>query len=244
MFSIVWCCARCLCCGLTCCCECISCLSCFSGRKKQPRYAEGPPPLAPYQGYQPAPAPPRYEPSRFATFDAPSKGPIHEDSLPAMPSWDTASTRRVEDAPANNDMEMGRLAQHGSRTGRGGYSQVSDQPPSPYGNGRGADMTHAYASDLGAQRQGAEGGGYGGYSSGAAPASPFHEHQPYSDRSPGLGSVSYGGGPPSYRTTPQSEYQAPTFSAPGPMNVSPSQVRPPSLLQVGRRPVPGSGREV
>ena len=67
----------------------------------------------PYQGYQPANnpqnAPPSYgEPARFAQFDAPSGNRVNADSLPAMPSWDTAQSRRVEDS--GDDVEMGKLA--------------------------------------------------------------------------------------------------------------------------------------
>jgi len=68
---------------------------------------------APYQGYQPANnphnAPPPYgTPARFAQFDMPSGGKkITEDSLPAMPSWDTAKTRKVEQESEN--MEMGHM---------------------------------------------------------------------------------------------------------------------------------------
>ena len=62
-------------------------------------------------GYQPANnpnnAPPPYgEPPRFAQFDAGSRGkPVHEDSLPAMPSWENAQKKHVED----DDVEMSRL---------------------------------------------------------------------------------------------------------------------------------------
>lgn len=65
----------------------------------------------PYQGYQPANAnhapPPYNEPPRFAQFDnhgGSRKG--GEDSLPAMPSWDSAQSKRVED---HDDMELGHL---------------------------------------------------------------------------------------------------------------------------------------
>lgn len=66
---------------------------------------------APYMGYQPANnpnnAPPPYgEPPRFAQFDAGSRGkPVHADSLPAMPSWENAQKKHVEDY----DVEMSRL---------------------------------------------------------------------------------------------------------------------------------------
>lgn len=66
---------------------------------------------APYMGYQPANnpnnAPPPYgEPPRFAQFDVGSRGkPVHEDSLPAMPSWENAQHKHVED----DDVEMSHL---------------------------------------------------------------------------------------------------------------------------------------
>ena len=66
---------------------------------------------APYMGYQPANnpnnAPPPYgEPPRFAQFDAGSRRkPVHEDSLPAMPSWENAQKKHVED----DDVEMSHL---------------------------------------------------------------------------------------------------------------------------------------
>ena len=284
---------------MSCCCECLSCLRCCDscqGRRRGNKYADGPPPFAPYQGYQPAPtAPPIYQPSGFATFETPSKGRIHEDSLPAMPSWDTATSRKVEDQSETNDMEMGHLASqpryttgiatNGARTGRDGYSQIADQPSSPFGNGpaayQGADTTHAYVSDLGTQRLAAQDIGYGGYNSGAAASSSYAQNQ-YSDR------PLYGARPPSYRTSPPSEYgqgsygqgslppmnrlsmpnaaaynnsyiapqsppaqwsptestrYAPTTIAES-QHISPTGYRPPSLLQAGRKPVPGSGREV
>ena len=82
-------------------------------------------PLAYHQGYQPANVPPPYgnnEPARFAQFDAngftrggsPAKHDnVGEDSLPHMPSWDNAASKRVLDdksalAEAEH-VEMGRL---------------------------------------------------------------------------------------------------------------------------------------
>ncbi|KAL6714615.1 hypothetical protein ACLMJK_008040 [Lecanora helva] len=68
---------------------------------------------APYQGYQPANnphnAPPPYgEPARYAQFDMPGGGKkVTGDSLPAMPSWDTAKTRQVEQE--GDHMEMGHM---------------------------------------------------------------------------------------------------------------------------------------
>lgn len=71
----------------------------------------------PYQGYQPANAnnapPPYNPPAEYAQFDSHSgsyrKG-AGDDSLPAMPSWDAAKSKRVEDDGAHEeDMEMGRI---------------------------------------------------------------------------------------------------------------------------------------
>jgi hypothetical protein len=278
VLSLVWCCARCLCCGLSCCCECFSCLACCDscrGRRKSPRskYAEGPPAFAPYQGYQPAPNPPAYEPPKFATFDAPSKnGKIDEDSLPAMPSWDTAASRRIEDTSADEDMEMGSLGTGAgpqiAHENRGHYSEISDYPASPHGNGpadyRGANMTHLYGSDLGTQRLAAEGTGYPGYGSGPTAGASHMQGPSYDGPSPYRSGAQAGyfqepqdasfhasSPAPTYHTYPPTQPYSPTDStryapttAIGSMNVSPTQVRPPSLLQVGRKPLPGSGREV
>lgn len=56
---------------------------------------------------------------------------------------------------------------------------------------------------------------------------------------------------PTYHTYAPTQPYSPTEStryapttAMGSMNISPTQARPPSLLQVGRKPLPGSGREV
>ena len=112
--SIIICCARCLCCGLSCCCDC---LSCFRGRgRKRARYADAPSAFnpAPYQGYQPANSPHGYRPPQFAQFDTGRNrntigGKVNEDSLPAMPSWDNATERKVFDETHEEDVEMGKL---------------------------------------------------------------------------------------------------------------------------------------
>ncbi|MCJ1273207.1 hypothetical protein MMC21_000996 [Puttea exsequens] len=73
---------------------------------------------APYLGYQqadnPGNAPPPYgEPARFAQFDAPTGKKVTADSLPAMPSWDHAQTRKVEEH--SDDVEMGKLDPPGEK---------------------------------------------------------------------------------------------------------------------------------
>ena len=108
VLSLLYCLARCVCCGAECCCGCLSCCNacCPSGsRNKNSGYQQppGPPPqpYGPYGQYQ-SPVPPAYNPGfaynhgpQTATFDAPSKS-MNEDALPAMPSWDNARSRRVE----------------------------------------------------------------------------------------------------------------------------------------------------
>jgi hypothetical protein len=170
LLSVLFCLVQCLCCGVSCakmlCCCCRGCGRGSSREKERPSrfkddYQHMPP--TPYSGYQPAPANPmtyRGAPSAAtATFDMPSRK-INEDSLPAMPSWDTAATRRVEDTSIpekhhTDDVEMGRLAP--VATGRNGYNQVPNGPVSPtsptYGQA-GYFNQQPHTSDLGAQRMG------------------------------------------------------------------------------------------
>jgi hypothetical protein len=205
-----------------------------------------------------------------------------------MPSWDSATSRRVEDHTAHEDMEMGVIgpdagAQVAHANG-GRYNQIPDPPASPYGTGlaeyRDANVTHPYGSDMGAQRLAAENAGYAGYGSGAFAGTSYAHGALYSDRSPPLETSPYdeaaayrSSAQPGYfqqqqphqresrfpASSPGPTYQAyaptqpysPTDStryapttAMGSMHVSPTDVMPPSLLQVGRKPIPGSGREV
>lgn len=125
LISIIWCIARCVCCGLSCCCECCYCLKCCGsccgccdppkGRRRK-YLDESYKNLPPDQGYQandpmstgalpfasrPDPTtrpstannPPQY--AQFATFDV-SKKDGDEDSLPAMPTWGEAESKKVE----------------------------------------------------------------------------------------------------------------------------------------------------
>lgn len=78
-----------------------------------------PPPPPPSNTYRPPPAPPVYRGAQVARFDNPSSPKIaNEDALPAMPSWDTAVTKKVEDTSPREDMEMEPLnpAQHRARS--------------------------------------------------------------------------------------------------------------------------------
>ena len=146
--SVIWCLARCLCCGLSCCCDCLSC--CNPRRNKSSRYADQQPSIfhpAPYQGYQQAPNPPSYEPPRFAQFDVSRNGkPANEDALPPMPSWDSASQRRVPDGhDGDEDVEMGPLApvrgpndapNEAALEPRMGYAEADSYPVDTHAYGR------------------------------------------------------------------------------------------------------------
>lgn len=309
VLSIVWCFARCICCGVSCCCECFRCCGCLESctrsrgskdSRSRDQYApvQNQQPM-PYQGYQAPPMMYGAAPPQFATFEASKK--VNEDSLPAMPSWDTAQTRRVEDP--NQDMEMKDLehqATGGQRLSRNRneYAPVPNSTAapihSPYSDQQDAYMrggTQPHGSDLGAQRQNQD---------------PYSRDDRSYDRPPMSPAPTYNSGPaPTYHTTQQqsprpamnnnqsfnsdryasppsqqqqwspvestryepTEYPAstyrnvaasptgqrpPSFQSFGPPNGQPRQsyqppageARPPSFLQIGRKPLNGSIREL
>ncbi|KAL6249164.1 hypothetical protein RBB50_004227 [Rhinocladiella similis] len=287
LLSLIWCFARCLCCGAELCACCVRCCPCGSSGRRRDRtkfqddYSRMPP--TPYGGYQPAPAPAPMAyganpmTPQFATFEEPSKK-INEDSLPPMPSWDTAVKRRVEDTsePLNpnyqSDLEMGRLEPPQPRM-RGGYNTVPSGPTSPIPpqtHEEYFDHTHSYQSDLGAQRINSN--NYNNFQS--VPLSPPPTYRSHSvapsitsDRfRPGVVSPTpaeygqpyhqpYSSPQPSYtpsgvntRYEPPADYSSnriSMLSMPEPQNTqSQYQARPPSFLQVGRKPLNGSLREV
>ncbi|TKA68334.1 hypothetical protein B0A49_06312 [Cryomyces minteri] len=98
---------------------CNSC--CPSGRRKGYKSAAAPPPpMPPYQQYQSAP-PPIYAAGapQYAQFDAhggaKDGGKFNEDALPAMPSWDTATSRKVEHpVEEGDDVELNHLDPNGN----------------------------------------------------------------------------------------------------------------------------------
>lgn len=121
-------------CCKSCCCSC--CCPSPRNKNRQPKYMDDPynqpfnqpynqpytqpPPMQPPPMQPPPPANEPFKPSpspatgyrgaQVARFDAPSSpshGKFNEDALPAMPSWDNAVTRRVEDSDPHSDaMEM------------------------------------------------------------------------------------------------------------------------------------------
>ncbi|KAI9863928.1 MAG: hypothetical protein M1824_005966 [Vezdaea acicularis] len=113
VLSLLWCMIQCCCCGISCCNACCACCK----RRKKPghKHLDEPPPTpaAPEGGYRAPPAPPSYQSQtpQFATFDASTKK--DPDALPAMPSMDSAVTKKiVDDSPApehKEDLEMAPL---------------------------------------------------------------------------------------------------------------------------------------
>lgn len=133
LISVIWCIARCVCCGLSCCCECCYCLRCCGNccgccdapRGKNHRYLDEPF-IPPNHGMNDAY---RSEPTmanraipnsssnaksglsdtpQFATFDVGKKdGPVSDDALPAMPSWEGANHSKV--LVEDDSMEMADL---------------------------------------------------------------------------------------------------------------------------------------
>ncbi|EXJ53822.1 hypothetical protein A1O7_09158 [Cladophialophora yegresii CBS 114405] len=313
LFSVLYCVARCICCGVELCSCCVSCFTCCGscckgGGRSRDRpskytddYSRMPP--TPYQGYQPAPSPMAYggvgnaNAPQFATFDDPSsKKVVNEDSLPPMPSWDTAVKRRVEDTSAppeakNGDLEMGRLDSQ-PQWMRGGYNRVPNAPVSPnpaqpeyFHNDSG--MNHAYNSDLGDQRllshnenhdfqavplsppptyrsnsslPSLVGHQFGGNAAAMTTPKAYNHGQQYPPQSQSSYQGSYAPSSTQYEPSHQdymsesNRISMPTPYNPGPTaqpqapyppsDPSPRDNRPPSFLQIGRKPVQGSFREL
>ncbi|KAF2434746.1 hypothetical protein EJ08DRAFT_730453 [Tothia fuscella] len=152
LLSLLWCFARCLCCGAECACCCFRCCAgCCGSKNKRHKhldsspntpYRNAPPSHAWNQQYQSAPAPvygaaPVQAAPQFATFDASRNKPVHEDSLPMMPSWENAASRKVEviEHPEsheldkinpNNNYDTSKLQLAAARQG-GPHSPVSEQ---------------------------------------------------------------------------------------------------------------------
>lgn len=276
VLSVLWCIFSCLCCGISLCAACGRCVTCFgccgacdrgSRRRKDPEYHPMPPTPTPYQGYQPQ-SNMMYNGNgpQFATFDAGNKrsANVHEDSLPTMPSWDNAPTRRVEDhtpQPRGSDMEMERMLPH-----QGATSPIRDSP---------------YQSDLGTQRLGqhqqhAQTDYYDPPTQPLSPAPTYYSTAPpmagalhdrfsppqndYHDTSYNNGNRGYTPNPTPYPSSREStqfaqsramsppqhqdQYNYNSYPSQSQNYEQPQDVRPPSLLQVGRKPVAGSYREV
>lgn len=232
VLSLIWCCARCLCCGAECCCGCLSCCNrcCPSPRQKQ-GYQQPPPQPYPYNQYQ-SPMPPQYGNTGYvgyggyrgpqtATFDVPSKkgAGYNEDALPAMPSWDNAASRHVED----DDVEMEKLD----------LTHAQQESLLPQNNGGRYYNNQEAAGDLGTMRQG--------------PYHNYDQHQQFVG-SP-VSSTQNSMYPPAYRTRPASSVYEPMSAVPpsyrtGPPSIASLPPQHASMAGIGRKPVQGSWREV
>ncbi|KAI4155604.1 MAG: hypothetical protein LQ340_000897 [Diploschistes diacapsis] len=118
---------------------------------------QGPPPFqpSPYQGYHTQPPPFYNSQPQYAHFET-GRSKVGEDSLPAMPSWDHASERRISEHHQSEDMELGRIDPDQEQKA----PMLANQAPAPYG-GQG---THGgYSDTMPYQRNIAqEGGDLGG----------------------------------------------------------------------------------
>ena len=126
---------------------------------------------APYQGYQ-KPAAPVYSPQpyssppqysqqynpqpQYAQFDASKKGHGNEDSLPSMPTYDNARTRRMMDDRHSDEMELSRLNHADDQTA----PMLANQAPIEAGHDHRDDtFVNGGATGLPYQQYGARNGG-------------------------------------------------------------------------------------
>ena len=171
VISLIWCCARCLCCGAECCCGCLSCCNrcCPSPRRKDKGYQQAPP--TPFYNQYQQPPPPMYAAQaaggyrsanvpQTATFETAGKNgtKYNEDALPAMPSWDHATSRREE---VVEDVEMEKLgSEHHDQQDT--LLPQQQQAGRYYGGSPNVNRTQDFSptGDIG-----------------NAPASPYHDYQ-------------------------------------------------------------------
>ena len=173
-----------------------------------------------------------YRGPQTATFDAPTtkNGQYNEDALPAMPSWDHATSKHVEE----QDVEMEKLD---------GIAGQQEALLSDNGNSGGRYYTNQAqdpAGDLGAMQTG--------------PYHDYDQHQQFVG-SP-IATRANSTYPPTYHTRPQpSGYDAPSanpyapsippsYRTAAPSVASPVQQSHPASLGVGRKPVQGTWRDV
>nr|POE59172.1 hypothetical protein CFP56_24442 [Quercus suber] len=248
VLSLLLCLFRCLCCGAECCCGCLSCCNAccpsprrsrHGGYQQQPQPYYQPP--QPYQQYHPQPAPVyasggasgyRSAP-RTATFDAPSPNKnfggstCNEDALPAMPGWDSAPTRRIEE----EDVELEKLQ----------HPQAAQQQALLPRSHDGAQYEGGYYG-----QQGNDTGDIG-----AMYASPYAEHE-YSQHQQYAPSFTESSRSTAYPPTYHSNAYEPQFQQQQSHQQGYAASIPPSyhtaafnpVSPIGRKPVQGSWRDV
>ncbi|KAJ5605807.1 hypothetical protein N7510_008588 [Penicillium lagena] len=188
VLCILACVINCLCCGYRCCTACCGCC-CPSGRRrnKQPKYYDEPPlhqppPPSANPTYQPSPGPPAYRGQvQTARFDSSKPSArVDEDSLPAMPTWDSAVEKHVEDPNANADeVEMEPLNPQGHGLDRKGsvspgVAYADFPPPLPTNHGESSVYRGYGPNDPYGRRSPGPGAAFGG------------QEDPYGHRSPGV----------------------------------------------------------
>ncbi|KAI2638084.1 hypothetical protein GGS21DRAFT_454827 [Xylaria nigripes] len=154
ILSILWCIIRCCCCGLSCCCECFYCLKCCGEcfgmcsppRSKRNKYLDEPfVPTNHEQAYRSqAPMIHGLEPMKpnvpqYASFDASHKD---ADALPAMPSWEGSSSKKV--LVEDESVEMDTLRRPSASHGPSPLATSPAQAISPYGPPGGAGHANGY----------------------------------------------------------------------------------------------------
>ncbi|KAI0910630.1 hypothetical protein F4823DRAFT_365670 [Ustulina deusta] len=216
VLSIVWCIVRCCCCGLSCCCQCCYCLKCCGEccglcdppRGKRSQYLDEPfvPPNHDQAYRSPAPMHSGFDsmkPSvpQYAEFDTGNKKDA--DALPAMPSWEDASSKKVLIEEESVEMEP---LKKPDRVQNPSQMNVANMPPttspraiSPYGPPAGTGA-NAY---LGAGRN--EPGAYGMNQQGYNEYDNHGYGQQYSSNSLNNVAIGVAGGPMG-RLTPQQDY--------------------------------------
>lgn len=168
-----------------------------------------------------------YRGAQTATFDAPSQK-IHDDSLPAMPSWDQAQSRRLQD----EDVEMEKLDHRASQQD----ALLPSSNAGAVGTGRYYNQNQP-GQDVG--------------DVGMMHASPYREHD-YDSHQQFVGSPVQSTHnsmyPPTYHTRqPESVYEDTSYAPSVPPSyhtAAPSVASPVQQNYQARRPVQGSWRDV
>ncbi|KAI1501706.1 hypothetical protein F5X99DRAFT_428165 [Biscogniauxia marginata] len=187
LISIIWCIVRCACCGMSCCCQCCYCLKCCGDccgccdppRNKNHKYLDEPyiPPNHNHAYRSEPPMVPslstKHDVPQYAEFDTGNKKDA--DSLPAMPSWEEANSKKVyieeevvEMEPLKKpDPSQGNLTSTIGLSHPTTPSPVSPDNRSPYGPPPGQAGADGYmaANHVGADPYGTNGQQSYGYNS-------------------------------------------------------------------------------
>jgi len=169
-----------------------------------------------------------YRGAQTATFDAPTKpaaaARYNEDALPAMPSWDHAQSRHVED-----DVEMEKLDQQTQQQ----TGLLSNQQQQPHQDRFYSNQDHTNPGDLGMMH-----------------ASPYQDYDAHrqATHSPSLYSQSTAYQPHGVASPYEPSLYPPSYHTQAPAAPAGSNVAGVGFgqqqQQIGRKPVQGSWRDV